>query len=57
MADKVKAKPHKNIYVSDEIYDKLSAMRHPGQSFGGLLQEMMDKLEKNGDKTEVKEEK
>lgn len=34
----------KNIKVSAEIYKKLKALKHPGQSFNGLFIEMLEKL-------------
>ena len=50
MEKKVKKSPYKNIRIMTDTYNKLFAMKHKGQSFDGFFQEMMDKLEKNGDK-------
>jgi len=37
----------KSIKVSDEIFKRLKALKHPGQSFNGLFIEMLEKLGKS----------
>ena len=37
----------KSIRVSEGVYKQLTALKHPGQSFTGLLIELLAKLAKN----------
>jgi predicted CopG family antitoxin len=37
----------KPIKLNDEIIKKLDAMKHIGQSYGGVIQELIDFWEKN----------
>lgn len=34
----------KSIRINEDVYKKLQALKHPGQSFNGLLIEMIEKL-------------
>jgi len=54
MVGEVKQSPYKTIHIMAKTYDKLLAMKHKGQSFDGLFQEMLEKLEKNGNKPPIK---
>ena len=33
---------HKNIYIADSTYGRLKKRRHPGQSFDGVIIELLD---------------
>lgn len=56
MNNKANKSPYTNIHIREDTKEKLCAMKHKGQSFDGLFREMIDKLEKNGNVLEVKEE-
>ncbi len=38
-----------NIGIKDRIYEKLKEKKSPGQSFSGVIEELMDKAEKYED--------
>lgn len=39
-------KQHKSIYISDVTYERLKIHQHPGQSFDGVIVEMLDYFDK-----------
>jgi len=36
-----------NIGVKNDIYEKLKEKKRPGQSFSGIIQELIEKAEEN----------
>lgn len=42
-----------NIGIKNEVYEKLKERKRPGQSFSGIIQELIEKAEENKEKAEA----
>jgi len=42
-----------NIGIKDEVYEKLEDRKSPGQSFSGVIQELIQKADQNGNDGET----
>jgi predicted CopG family antitoxin len=38
------------VKIPQPLYDKLVARKHPGQSVAGVIQEMLDRIEKEDER-------